>query len=294
MNKNEFINYIENRLSILKKEERDDIINEYIQHIDNKLAEGLSEKDAVATLGDPEDLVRDILQAYNVDPDYGNKEEENEINSFINSIFSQLKNALKSIGDYVVSQRFSALIGLFIKAIVLVFALMICFVIGRGVLMIICNILGGWYILRTVVSFAYTIIGIPVMIYVFIRFLDYTIHKNSVKTAENINTDNEVKPQGKTTVRNTVTSKRNDDYSFYNIIKKLIIFAVRICVLFCLIPAVFVLIFTVIGFGGLVIMTFAGYPFAGLTIGALGFNMAGIGIMALIIKLVYFNKGAVK
>ena len=72
MTKKEFISYMRERLSILNSDEITDIISEYTQHIDNKLAEGMSEKDAVATLGNVEDVVREILSAYNVNPDYNN------------------------------------------------------------------------------------------------------------------------------------------------------------------------------------------------------------------------------
>lgn len=306
MNKKEFIDFLENRLSVLKKDERDDVINEYVQHIDNKLAEGMSEKEAVETLGNAEDLVREILSAYNVDPDY-NKEAESEINSFVNNVFHQVTGALRSIGDYVVGQKFSALLMLFIKAVILFFALMICFTIGREILMILCNILGGWYILRTIVSFMYTIVAIPTMIYIFIRFLDYSIHKGENRNTER-NVNNTVNTE-QTTVNNNVNEnavksnaekrnikiiRKNNDFSFGNIMKSIIIFALKIFVILCLIPCVFVLIFTIIGFGGLLIMSFAGYPSVGLTLGALGFNLVGCAIVALLVKVVFFNKGAMK
>ena len=301
MNKKEFISFLENRLSVLKKEEREDVINEYIQHIDNKLAEGMSEREAVKTLGNAEDLVREVLSAYNVDPDY-NKETEREISSFFNNVFYQVKGALRSIGDYVVGQRFSALIMLFIKAVVLFFALVICFSIGNWMLMFLCDVAGGWYMLKTIVSFVYTVVAIPTMIYIFIRFLDYSIHKGQTENLNsnlnniNINQsavnnnvyENVVKNNREK--RNVNVIRKDSDFSFGNIIKSIIIFALKTFALLCLIPCVFTLIFTVIGFGGLLVMSLAGYPFVGLTIGALGFNMAGCGIVALLIRIVFFNK----
>lgn len=301
MNKKEFISFLENRLSVLKKEEREDVINEYIQHIDNKLAEGMSEREAVKTLGNAGDLVREVLSAYNVDPDY-NKETESEISSFFNNVFYQVKGALRSIGDYVVGQRFSALIMLFIKAVVLFFALVICFLIGNWMLMFLCDVAGGWYMLKTIVSFVYTVVAIPTMIYIFIRFLDYSIHKGQTENLNNnlnnininqsaVNNnvyENVVKNNREK--RNVNVIRKDSDFSFGNIIKSIIIFALKTFALLCLIPCVFTLIFTVIGFGGLLVMSLAGYPFVGLTIGALGFNMAGCGIVALLIRIVFFNK----
>ncbi len=298
MNKKGLIDFLENRLSVLKKDEREDLINEYIQHIDNKIAEGMSEKEAVGTLGDAEDIVREILSAYNVDPDY-DKESGREINSFVNNVFHRVTGAVKSIGDYIIGQKFSALLMLFIKAGILFFALIICFLIGREILMILCNIVGGWNILRKVVSFMYTIIAIPTIIYIFVRFFDYSIHKGEGRNVRTVVND------GQTVVNNSVNAVRTNteirnvkagssDFSFGNIMKSIIIFALKIFVIFCLIPCVFTLIFTVIGFGGLLVMSFAGYPFVGLTLGALGFNLVGCAIVALLVKVIFFNKGAVK
>lgn len=308
MNKKEFIDFLENRLSVLKKDEREDVISEYVQHIENKLAEGMGEREAVETLGNAEDLVREILSAYSVDPDY-NRESESEINSFVNGVFHQVTGAVKSIGDYVVGEKISNLIMLFIKAVILFFVLIICFAIGRGILMFFCSAIGGGgYLLKSIVSFVYTIAAIPTMIYIFIRFLDYSIHRgeegtvrtnvnNTVNSEEvkqentNDNT-NVVKPVAEKISVKTITS--GNHFSFENIIKSIIIFAIKIFVILCLIPCVFTLIFTVISFGGLLIMSFAGYPFVGLTLGALGFNLVGCAIVALLVKIVFFNKGAVK
>lgn len=191
MSKKEFINYIEERLSVLNKAERDDIINEYIQHIDNKLAEGMSEKEAVATLGDVEDMVREILSAYNVDPDY-NKENEKEINNVVKGVFGKFVNNIKSIYNDIVGKR---------------------------------------------------------------------------------------------------TEKTNQPE---NIIRKIIVLAIKIMILMFILPCIFTLIFSVIVFGGMLICSLMGYPLIGLTISCLGFNIVGISIVLIILKLTFFNKAEVK
>lgn len=312
MNKKEFVNYLENRLSVLNKNEREDIISEYVQHIDNKLKEGLTEKEAVETLGSIEDMVREILSAYNVDPDYGSKE-ESEINTVVTGIFSRFTAIIKGIGDYILGQRAITLLKLVIKTIILFFVLWICFMIGLGIATIfadmVSSVIGGWSFVRFVVRLIYIIIALPTIVYIFIRFLAFNIYGGkekfeSRKAEENIkNKAAEIKETINIKRNNRVRQKANKifeinaDYSFTNIIKKIWIFAFKafiiICkaiLIMCLIPCAITLVFTIIAFGGLLIFTILGYPLMGATVGCLGFDMAGISLLLIIVKLVFFNK----
>jgi len=47
MNKEQFITYMNKKLAVIKEEERKDIIDEYINHIDMKVQEGVSEEEAI-------------------------------------------------------------------------------------------------------------------------------------------------------------------------------------------------------------------------------------------------------
>lgn len=70
MNKAEFLAELGNRLAVLSEEERQDILNEYEQHIDMKVMRGMSEEAATADFGRMEELAADILEAYHVRADY--------------------------------------------------------------------------------------------------------------------------------------------------------------------------------------------------------------------------------
>ena len=70
MNKTEFLTLLERRLIMLNNAERDDLISEYAQHIDMKVASGLSEEDAIADFGDPEELIKELLDVYHLNPNY--------------------------------------------------------------------------------------------------------------------------------------------------------------------------------------------------------------------------------
>ena len=70
MTKTEFLNFLSQRLMVLNDSERADLLNEYEEHIDMKMASGLSEEDAIAGFGDPEELVKELLDAYHLNTDY--------------------------------------------------------------------------------------------------------------------------------------------------------------------------------------------------------------------------------
>ena len=59
MTKHEFLNLLEQRLIVLNDDERADLLNEYEQHIEMKMQSGLSEEEAIADFGDPEELTGD-------------------------------------------------------------------------------------------------------------------------------------------------------------------------------------------------------------------------------------------
>ena len=70
MDKNTFISQLRQALSVLQKDELEDIVNEYQQHIDMKMKSGLSQEEAIADFGSLEELTAEILGAYHVRADY--------------------------------------------------------------------------------------------------------------------------------------------------------------------------------------------------------------------------------
>lgn len=70
MNKEEFLKELESRLKVLDNRERQDMLSEYSQHIDMKIQNGMSEKEAINDFGDIDSLSEELLEAYHIDPDY--------------------------------------------------------------------------------------------------------------------------------------------------------------------------------------------------------------------------------
>ncbi|MCI9292223.1 MAG: DUF1700 domain-containing protein [Erysipelotrichaceae bacterium] len=121
MNKEQFITYMNKKLAVIKEEERKDIIDEYINHIDMKVQEGISEEEAIAAFGDIDEMIKEILDAYNIDPKQANSF-DHKLNDWIDQVFIWFQNILSSFTgmdvDNVVKLVFEILIVLIVLAIV--------------------------------------------------------------------------------------------------------------------------------------------------------------------------------
>lgn len=122
MNKQEFMDYLEKRLSVLNKREREDIIQEYSQHIDLKITSGLNEYEVIKEFGDPKAFADEILEAYNIDPEY---EEEMERNNGKRNLFKSVKDSVSGIVEFILKQKpqvlFSMLIRIAVMTVILGF-----------------------------------------------------------------------------------------------------------------------------------------------------------------------------
>ena len=70
MTKQEFLKKLEKKLEILSLEEREDTISEYGDIIDEKMKHGKTEEEAVKEAGDVNELAKEIIEAYKINPDY--------------------------------------------------------------------------------------------------------------------------------------------------------------------------------------------------------------------------------
>lgn len=75
MNKKAFINELGRRLYVLDASERKDILNEYSDTIDEKVKHGKTEEEAIADFGNIDELVKEILSAYKINPNFDQHEE---------------------------------------------------------------------------------------------------------------------------------------------------------------------------------------------------------------------------
>lgn len=100
MNKKVFLEKLKKKLKILKEDELDDIIEEYEDHINEKISSGKTEEEAVKDFGNFDELVKEILSAYKINEDYDKPtKEKNVVADFIDTCVSFVKDLAKNLGN---------------------------------------------------------------------------------------------------------------------------------------------------------------------------------------------------
>lgn len=98
MNKKQFISELEKRLKVLNENERKDIINEYSDIINEKIKSGETEEQAVLEFGNIDELVKEILDSYKINPDYDNGFSK-KAKDVANSTEDFIKKGAKKLAD---------------------------------------------------------------------------------------------------------------------------------------------------------------------------------------------------
>ncbi len=133
MNKKEFLKELEKKLKILNDEERKDIIDEHRDVIEEKIKNGKSEEEAIADFGDVNDLAKEILKAYKLNPEYSKTSEtfddaKESFDDFVtrsaNWLSEKAKNLFQSVEEeeITIEKIFEIIIKVFVVLIVLYIA----------------------------------------------------------------------------------------------------------------------------------------------------------------------------
>ena len=124
MNKEQFIAYMNQHLAVIKEDERKDIIDEYINHIDEKVSEGMSEEEVIESFGNIDEMIKEILDAYNIDPQQAKSTAsgfDKKVNEVLDVLFEGFQSFLSKITsmdvDSIVRLMFEVLVVLLVLAI---------------------------------------------------------------------------------------------------------------------------------------------------------------------------------
>ena len=101
MNRFEFVNRLNGKLYLLKDNERRDIIDEYVGHINMKMKEGKSEAEAIKDFGDVDELAHEILSAYHID---STKIENKTLDIYVRQFFDYFSKTAEKILSFSTAQ----------------------------------------------------------------------------------------------------------------------------------------------------------------------------------------------
>lgn len=284
MKKKEFLSTLEEKLQVLNKEERDDILNEYKDTIREKVKNGQTEEEAIKDFGDIDNLVKELLDAYKINPDYNDKNLLEESEHLIKKGADKLADGAKKMyhrfensnKDINLSLVFEILIKIFLVIIVVTF-LKLPFSLfedlGDGIFDTFFSpfneLLTAFWKLCLMALYIAAIVLIVIAV-----FKNYfTEEEKEVKDNKEVKNNKEIK-----------NKKVKSENNVQNTLSDVLLLIVKICtILFVIIPLAFMDFFAVLGFIIAIYYLFAHLNFWGLTILLLGVII----LITYLIKVLY-------
>ena len=99
MNKSSFINKLKNNLKILDENEVKDIVDESSEILDEQIKNGKTEEEAIKDFGGVNELCKEILKAYKINPKYTDDDVKFDFENFIKNTSTKLSNFTKNLVD---------------------------------------------------------------------------------------------------------------------------------------------------------------------------------------------------
>lgn len=269
MNKTEFLNELEKKIRVLNKEEINDILAEYSQHIDMRMESGLSEDEAIKDFGDMDELAGEILEAYHVNPEF-----DKELNDKQEGIGKKAE----ALAEEITSSVGGPLKKLFLKCkelIIRFFNWIKQFVskIKSSEKIVFINTMK-----KKKAEEQPTEADVEVLEKTETKAekKKRTLFKKSEKKKEN---KKDIKAAAGRQIKKTKGRCRR-------LIGGFIALCVSVIAILCLIPTTIAMLFAVFGLGISVVMIFTGYPMAGIFVMLLGASVASIALWLLLASFV--------
>ena len=312
MNQDKFFKELEKRLDILSEEERNDIINEYKDTLHEKIKHGETEEKAIEDFGSMDELVKEILSAYKINPKYASEDDKlykassdlgHSLNRFIKTCsesvskwFHQISDDMKENGQEITVELVTELV---IKGIITLFILAIATIPFNIIRVLGSNILESFFFpLSTVLNVVWVfLIGVlyfcVAALIVIAMFKEYVspkeerIKKDSQSSKKTKSEKKEEKSKKKDEVVTKVKKEKKKSHGISNAIMIL----VRVwVVLFILAPLCLVIIGNAVCLAIAVYYTCKGLPFIGIDILGLGFLILFLHLTKIIIDLTFKRK----
>ncbi len=293
MTKDEFINKLRDKLSILNNDEVEDIISEYSEHIDEKIKSGFDEKEATSEFGNIDELVSGILDAYKINKDY-NKGQSNFVNDIVETSKCVFDKTIKIFSN----GSFKDIVQLFIYILI---ALLICaivkipfYLLQDGFENIITPIPYKFYtIISTIVEVVINLIYVIVAYIVFVKLMNekilnsfnLTIPEEKVKNKTKSVKRDETKELKKENKR--VNNLHKEDNSFMNFVGKLVLFGFKIIAFFILVVMACGLVTSSVLFAMSIEFSIKYYLFLGVIIASLGLLIGFVWVCELLYRFIF-------
>lgn len=302
MNKEEFLKKLKKRLNVLEDSEIEDIVSEYEGYIDEKVAKGLSEEEAVKELGSFEEIVQDLLAAYKV------KNSSNSEDTFSNFI-NKLGNGLDNIIDTLSHKSGTDIIRLLIEIIIILFIICLLKIpfsmikdLGGDIFKELVSPIGNvfraiWYF---IIDFSYIIISVIFFIKMLEKRYFKSVSDEIVETIDEEKANSKKKKSSKEDIYETKSQKEemkkekrviieHKEHSFIDTITDICMLFLKFIVLMILIGVICYLIGMAFALGFMIYLLISGVHYYGILILLVAMFMGGELFLRLGVNFI-FNK----
>ena len=191
MLKSEFLDLLNQKLSLINDKEKEDIILEYGTYIDDKIASGVSEEEAVAGFGDVDELAKEILSAYKINTDSMDPL-SSKADKTIDKVYAKLEGMFSKLGNFSMNEIFHIIFDAFVLVLILwIGKLIVVDLLCRIVLSMIFSFFAGFYAITDFMLSLCRLLYVCIAIYFFVKVMAkrverYRLHANHVGVMDDI------------------------------------------------------------------------------------------------------------
>lgn len=191
MLKSEFLDLLNQKLSLINDKEKEDIILEYGAYIDDKIASGISEEEAVAGFGDVDELAKEILSAYKINTDSMDPL-SSKADKTIDKVYAKLEGMFSKLGNFSMNEIFHIIFDAFVLVLILwIGKLIVVDLLCRIVLSMIFSFFAGFYAITDFMLSLCRLLYVCIAIYFFVKVMTkrverYRLHANHVGVMDDI------------------------------------------------------------------------------------------------------------
>ena len=301
MNKKTFIKKLKNNLNVLDENEVKDIIEEYSNNIDEKIKNGRSEEEAIKDFGDIDELSKEILKAYKINPKFVKTEEASDgyqnFENFVKKGAKKISDFTKNFVDDIKKHdniTLELICEIIIKAIIM---LVICailaipfwallglghviFDIAFSPLDVILNVI--WGLLVWILYFAVCIL------------VGFAMFKNNIKKTSMDDPKKEKKTEKsgkskekKEELKENIVVEKSKSFSIIKLIGKIFIF------IFLLLPLIFIIIGLIFAIAAIIYHIILGINLWGILLVLIG-TIIFFGYLYYILSNIFKTKGIIR
>lgn len=176
---------------MINDKEKEDIILEYGTYIDDKIASGVSEEEAVAGFGDVDELAKEILSAYKINTDSMDPL-SSKADKTIDKVYTKLEGMFSKLGNFSMNEIFHIIFDAFVLVLILwIGKLIVVDLLCRIVLSMIFSFFAGFYAITDFMLSLCRLLYVCIAIYFFVKVMAkrverYRLHANHVGVMDDI------------------------------------------------------------------------------------------------------------